>query len=197
MPRLIYIASPYTVGDQALNVRRQIEVADELLKRGHIAYCPCLNHFWHIISPKSWETWLKIDLEILSRCDAILRLDGISSGADIEVKEGLRLGMPIYYSLEDISNSNSGIKIKENTMKEIGIVWVVESGEYEDMGIDGVYDNHESAIEGIKTRYGYPYIVSWEEDSGVLIGHFETVLHYSIKHTKVFYITPFPLLTNN
>jgi len=102
MKQLIYIASPYTIGDQADNVRRQLLVADELLEMGYIPFPPCLSHFWHFVSPKSWHTWLDIDKEILKRCDAVLRLEGESVGADMEVELADELGIPVYYSIEEM-----------------------------------------------------------------------------------------------
>lgn len=65
-------------------------------------------------------------------------------------------------------------------------VWVVESGDYEARGIDGIYSSVESAVSHIKTRYGHPYVVAWELDELTLIGHFEVVLNYSSQHTSCF-----------
>ncbi len=100
--KLIYIASPYSIGDQVLNVRRQVETADKLLELGYIPFCPCLTHFWHYLSPKPQEEWLRIDSEILSRCDAVLRLNGISAGANKEVSLAIDLKIPVYYSIEEL-----------------------------------------------------------------------------------------------
>jgi len=101
-PMLIYLASPYTQGDIGANINRVIDVADILLENGHYPYIPHLNHLWHIVSSKTWEIWLDYDLFILSRCDALLRLDGDSKGADIEVKEAERLGKKVYTRIEDL-----------------------------------------------------------------------------------------------
>lgn len=101
----IYISAPYTKGDVALNVRRAIKAADELLEKGHYPYIPHLTHFWHLVSPHDWDVWLEIDLAYLPSCDAVLRLDGESKGADIEVGAAEQSGIPIYYSLEEISNA--------------------------------------------------------------------------------------------
>ncbi len=103
---LIYIASPYTLGDQALNVRRQIEAADKLLELGHIPLIPCLSHLWHLISPKPYDEWLRIGIAWLSHCDAVLRLDGLSIGADLEVAGARKLRKPVYYSLESVPKIN-------------------------------------------------------------------------------------------
>lgn len=98
----IYIASPYTKGDVAQNVKRAIDVADKLLEMGHIPYVPHLTHFWHIISPKPWKTWIQIDNTFLACCDALLRLDGDSKGSDMEVHLAMELKIPVYYKLGDI-----------------------------------------------------------------------------------------------
>jgi hypothetical protein len=100
--KTVYIASPYTKGDTALNVRRSIEAADELLDLGYAPYAPLLTHFWHLISPHRVETWYKLDNEWVKRCDCLLRLEGESSGADAEVELAVSLGIPVYYSIKEL-----------------------------------------------------------------------------------------------
>jgi len=99
---LIYIASAYTLGDTVENIRKACLAGDEILAKGHTPFVPHLSHLYHFISPKPWETWLKLDAEFLARCDALLRLEGISKGADLEVEMAKYLEMPIYYSLDEI-----------------------------------------------------------------------------------------------
>ena len=99
----IYIAGPYTNGDVAVNVRRAIDAADQLIKIGHIPYIPHLTHFWHLISPKEYKFWLWYDKSFLTHwADAVVRLEGDSHGADGEVELAKRLGITIYYSIFDI-----------------------------------------------------------------------------------------------
>jgi len=98
----VYVAGPYTKGDVAQNVRNAIDAGDELFSRGHTPYIPHLTHFWHMIHPRPWEDWLKIDTEWIPLCDAVLRLEGESAGADMEVKLALTLGIPVYYSIEGL-----------------------------------------------------------------------------------------------
>jgi len=104
----VYIAAPYTQGDVAINVHRVIRVADELLEMGHSPFIPHLTHFWHLITPQPWSTWLRLDLEFLAVCDCVLRLYGNSIGADAEVEEAERLGIPVYYSIEGIQRNEGG-----------------------------------------------------------------------------------------
>ena len=102
---IIYVSAPYSKGDVCENVRRACLAGDELLKKGHTPFIPHLNHLWHLISPKPYEEWLRIDLALLSMCDALLRLPGESKGADIEVAEAKKLCMFIYYSTEEVPDA--------------------------------------------------------------------------------------------
>ena len=72
----VYIASPYTKGDVAVNVRNSFIVADELVKLGYAPFPPLFSHFWHFLSPKPYETWTTLDKEWVLRCDCVLRLEG-------------------------------------------------------------------------------------------------------------------------
>ena len=101
---LVYVAGPYSKGDMAVNVHNAIQVANKILELGHIPYLPHLTHFWHLVTPKPYQTWLEIDRSILIRCDCVFRMSGDSQGADGEVILAGQLGLPVYYSLEDLPN---------------------------------------------------------------------------------------------
>jgi len=95
----VYIASPYTNGDTAINVRQSFLAADQLVALGFAPYVPLYSHFWHFLSPKAHETWMKLDLEWVRRCDCMLRLPGKSVGADQEVEYATMKGIPVFYSV--------------------------------------------------------------------------------------------------
>ena len=98
----IFISGPYTLGDVAQNVKNAMDLADKLITLGYAPYCPHLTHFLHINSKQEYTTWLKLDLCYLEICDALIRLEGKSSGADKEVEYACKLGIPIYYSIESM-----------------------------------------------------------------------------------------------
>lgn len=100
--RFIYVASPYTKGDVAVNVRRCIECADELATRGLVPFCPLLTHFWHLICPHPIEFWYAQDMAWLEKCDALVRLPGESTGADKEMARARELGIPIFGSTAEL-----------------------------------------------------------------------------------------------
>lgn len=101
----VYIASPYSNGDQAVNVRNSFLMADRLSALGFAPYVPLYSHFWHFLSPHPYEFWTKLDLEWVLRCDCLLRMPGDSSGADNEVKYAQMNNIPVFYSVEELAGS--------------------------------------------------------------------------------------------
>ena len=98
----IYIAGPITKGDQFQNVRRASDVATLLLEMGHTPYVPHMTCLWHMIHPQSYERWLSFDFEWISVCDAVLRMDGDSDGADREVAFAKECNIPVFYRISDL-----------------------------------------------------------------------------------------------
>jgi len=98
----VYIASPYTIGDCAINVRRQIDAANELMNNGFAPFVPLYSHFQHMIHPRPYQDWVDIDLVWVESCDALLRLDGESKGADGEVDHALKHNIPVFNSIEQL-----------------------------------------------------------------------------------------------
>jgi len=102
--KLVYIASPYTAGNQEENVLRQIKAANKIIDLGHIPVWPLSSHYLHLDQPRPYQEWLDIDIELLSRCDALVRLQGRSHGADMECKAASG-NIPIFYSLNALDKN--------------------------------------------------------------------------------------------
>lgn len=98
----VYIASPYTQGNTSENIRKHLKAGSILLERGYIPFMPLLTHFMDIIHPRTYEQWMEYDMEWLQSCDCVLRLEGLSEGAEREVKLASSLGKPVFYSIKDI-----------------------------------------------------------------------------------------------
>ena len=98
----VYIASPYTLGDVAINVKMQIDVANQLINYGFAPFVPLLSHFQHLIHPRDYQDWVKLDMEWIASCDVMLRLPGESKGADAEVKLAEQLDIPVFYHIYDL-----------------------------------------------------------------------------------------------
>ena len=98
----VYIASPYTLGDVAVNVKLQIDTADTLMNFKLLPIVPLYSHFQHMVHPRPYQDWIDIDLELVKISDCVLRLGGESKGADGEVKLAKELKIPVYYSLLEL-----------------------------------------------------------------------------------------------
>ena len=98
----VYIASPYSKGNRLENVRRQIDVASQLIDLGYNPFWPLNTHFVDELYPKEYELWLRLDFEWLHTCNCLLRLTGESPGADREVIEAYFYNIPIFYSIEEL-----------------------------------------------------------------------------------------------
>lgn len=106
----IYVAGPYSNGSIVDNVDIAIQYTSELIDMGYAPFCPHLFHFVDFYSQKTWGTWMKIDLEFLSRCDVLIRIPGESPVADIEVATAIQSGIPVLNNLEEAANSINKLK---------------------------------------------------------------------------------------
>lgn len=98
----VYIASAYTKGDVAVNVRVQLKAVGDLIQLGFVPFAPLLSHFSHMFTPQPYETWLEQDFEWIPVCDFLLRLPGKSKGADREIKLAKKLNIPVVYSIAEL-----------------------------------------------------------------------------------------------
>lgn len=99
---VIYIASPYTIGDVAANVSTQIDAAHRIMDMGHAPIAPLLSHYLHIYRQRPYEEWLKADLMLVGKADVVIRLPGESKGADLEASHAEELEVPVAYSWEQL-----------------------------------------------------------------------------------------------
>lgn len=98
----VYIASPYTKGDVAVNVKLQIDTVDILMNNGFAPFAPLYSHFQHMVHPRPYEDWAEIDMEWVRVCNAVLRIGGESLGADAEVALAKELDIPVFYSVDEL-----------------------------------------------------------------------------------------------
>jgi hypothetical protein len=110
---VVYIASPYSKGDPAINTHFQCRIFDQLMSENIVwPVAPLWSHFQHTVYPRKYQDWVAYDLAMIPRYDACLRLNAEdkalkyeekeSSGADHEVAEFKRLGKPVFYSIEEL-----------------------------------------------------------------------------------------------
>lgn len=95
----VYIAGPITHGDRTLNLRTAILAADVVWRAKHFVFVPHLNDTYHLVAPHDYESWLAFDFAWLAKCDVLVRLPGISPGADREVVFATEHGIPVFYGV--------------------------------------------------------------------------------------------------
>jgi len=113
---LILIAGPYRSGtnDNTILMQQNLKnleaVALPLFRKGHIPMIgewvalPLINLAGS--TKPGDEAWEEVQYPVahrlLEKCDAVLRLQGASKGADEDVRVATERGLKIYYSLEDV-----------------------------------------------------------------------------------------------
>jgi hypothetical protein len=103
--KLVYVAGPYTSPDPIENTNTAIRIADDLYHDSHGLIVPIIPHltaFWHLVRPHEYSYWLSYDLKVMSRCDAVFRWPGPSTGADGEVADAVRQGIPVFTTIEGL-----------------------------------------------------------------------------------------------
>lgn len=119
--RVVYIAGPLSRGDLAGNIQRATDAFMALARAGLAPICP----HWSAYSGPALRTstggtvyalasaggcglshaeWLAVDLALVERSDAVLRLPGESVGADMETAHAraLPFPLPVFESVEDV-----------------------------------------------------------------------------------------------
>lgn len=116
---LILIAGPYRGGtnDDPKLIQQNLEkleaVALPLFRMGHL---PVIGEWLALpllhlagskhIGDSAWdEIQYPVAHRLLEKCDAVLRLEGESKGADNDVRIAIERGLKIYYRLEDIPDA--------------------------------------------------------------------------------------------
>lgn len=115
---MILIAGAYRGGtnDDPILIKKNLDklesVALPLFRKGHI---PIIGEWvalplMHLAGSKGigdniWdEIQYPVAHRLLEKCDAVLRIEGDSKGADNDVRIAKELGLKIYYSLDEIPN---------------------------------------------------------------------------------------------
>lgn len=100
MKKLIYVIGAYS-GDTHNNILEAEKVSIELIKRGYHVITPHKNtsgyEKYEDGNLITYQTWIEMDLDILSRCDAIFIIDNAkySKGSQIEIDFAQNRGIPI------------------------------------------------------------------------------------------------------
>ena len=97
---LAYVAGPIS-GDPFGCVRQAAAAFCELRALGFVPFLPQLSVLHEMVDPHPYETWLAYDFDVIERCDVLVRLAGVSPGADHEVEHALEHGVLVFLWDED------------------------------------------------------------------------------------------------
>lgn len=94
----VYIAGPITKGDRFENVTHAIRTGKKMVKDGLAPYIPHFDAYMTLGGDDiSWNSYLEWDLEWSNLAEAVFRLPGESTGADLEVRHALEHDIPVFY----------------------------------------------------------------------------------------------------
>ncbi len=113
---LILIAGPYRSGtkDDPVLIQKNLDnleaMAVPIFKKGHV---PMIGEWVALpimklagskkIGDDIWdEVQYPVAHRLLEKCDAVLRIEGASKGADMDVQIAIERGLKVYYSLDEV-----------------------------------------------------------------------------------------------
>lgn len=109
MKKLLYVAGAYS-GNTTENIKKAEEVSINLIRNGFHVVTPHKNtsgYEKYEDETITYKTWINMDLDILSRCDAIYVMQNShnSNGTKKEIEHAKKLNMPIIYEKDYSCNS--------------------------------------------------------------------------------------------
>jgi hypothetical protein len=119
--KLIYVAGAYTS-----NPLKNMEIAEkasiDLIRNGFAVFTPHKNFYdYQKYEDVDYETYLQIDFDIISRCDAVYVLDNWneSPGTKREIEYCISVGIPVLY--QSVFNARDLLpeSVSENKEEEI------------------------------------------------------------------------------
>lgn len=114
MRQRVYISGPITNGgtctpaEEEFHLDNALDIASTLSNHGFAPFVPHLTIFWDRwykdmgVESLDHATWLDMDYPWVAVSDAVYRMEGASTGADLEVEFARAHGIPVYYSVKEL-----------------------------------------------------------------------------------------------
>ena len=97
---LVYVAGPYkgnAIGEEMPHTHRACKAGYFLKANGFMPLIPHLLFPLRLIRPSFTEDdIMEMCLDYLYRCDAVLRIEGVSNGAELECEYARLHGIPVF-----------------------------------------------------------------------------------------------------
>jgi len=109
----VYVAGPYSADNVISildNIRRGIRTSTEVFLAGYSPFCPWLDFLYTLLlqgnEQLTVEDYYRYSLDWLDVAEAVLVLPGWekSKGTLVEIARAKELGIPIYYSLQELKD---------------------------------------------------------------------------------------------
>lgn len=102
---VIYVSGPLSAGNTWLtNIHWAGKVYIRLVEYGFAPICPHLHALGQLVDPSindlDYDVWMSVDFSIISACDAVLRMPGVSKGTDAEVTYALDNKIPVFIDID-------------------------------------------------------------------------------------------------
>jgi hypothetical protein len=98
---IVYVAGPITTPNPMHNTSVAVRKGNALQRTGvMLPIVPHLTVLADMIDPHDYEWYMRYDLALIRRVDALYRLRGESSGADREVAHAKEIGKPVFFEGE-------------------------------------------------------------------------------------------------
>lgn len=110
---IIFISGPMSLGPLERNIRDAMTAANILIKNDFSPFIPHLFSFVEITFPQEYERWLEIDFAFIRISSAVLRLPGLSMGADKETTFARTHGIPVFTTINDLITWRDDKKMRE------------------------------------------------------------------------------------
>lgn len=114
----VYVASSYSHVDKKIvkeNVKKSMDAVEQIWRYGMIPFITLASHYYNQEHySHEYEDWMNFDFAWLSKCDALFRLPGYSSGADREEEFAKDNNIPIFYTITSLTEEYKKITKKYN-----------------------------------------------------------------------------------
>lgn len=173
-----YLAGPYSCDPQKMyewhkDAQRYIE-----RKTSCVIYSPIVEtHQWHKEEPHDYEYWMSRDMEMLEDATGLIRLPGVSPGADREVEYALRHGIPVWMGDTPVDDF---VERKYPSRTFTNIVHTKPNK-------SPCLEAHELTTGDRNADYGHP-----ADDFAKVVGAVNSFFAHKLKHP--FEITDWPLI---
>ncbi len=97
---VVYLACPMRIGHWSNNVRKAATIGRQLMDAGYAVINPMGSWLLDLAVPTKFEDWIECDYGLIAVSDCVLRIEGESEGADLEVERADGIGKDVFLDVK-------------------------------------------------------------------------------------------------